>query len=289
MVAAPLGLLLLFQRPGRRESLIALVLLALAAWSALSGGDGFTRFEGAWVLMLAGGTVVALALRPPPRGSLTGSGLLAVGVAALVGSLAVALTSFSWGELRWLAERHYGLQSRLLLEAMTRSLQGAEGATDVVEAMEAAFNQVVQVMSTLLPALVLLQSMAALAAAWALYQKLARHPEGEPLPRLRDFRFSDHLIWGIVIALVALVFPGAHSVRLLGGNLATFFGGLYVVRGLGIVSALAAAAGVGGPFAALLATFATFFLFPLVMFGALALGVTDTWVDWRKIAVRKTS
>jgi hypothetical protein len=72
-----------------------------------------------------------------------------------------------------------------------------------------------------------------------------------------------------------------------GGNLATFFGGLYVIRGLGITAALAAAAGVGGPFAALLAGLVTVFLLPVALFGVLALGVTDTWIDWRRLASRR--
>lgn len=288
LVAAPLGLMLLFQRPERRESLIAGALLGLAAWSALGPADAFGRFEGAWVCLLTGGTAIALAVRRPGR-SLVGSGLLAVGTAAVAGALLVVVTPFSFGELRWLAERHFGLQARVLLEAMNRgaAVSGAEGSTDLLQGVELAFNQMVALVSQLLPGLVLLQSMAALAAAWALYRWLARHPEGEPLPKLREFRFDDHLIWGVVLALIALVLPGASAVRDLGGNLAAFFGGLYVMRGLGIVAALSAAVGMTGLPAALMAVFAVIFLAPFLVLGALALGVLDTWVDFRKFAGRK--
>jgi hypothetical protein len=146
-------------------------------------------------------------------------------------------------------------------------------------------DDVVGFVARFLPALILIQSLAALAASWALYRVVAKHPEGEPLPPLREFRFSDHLIWGVIIALAALVAPGA---RPLAGNLATFFGALYIVRGLGVVAALGAAAGIGGPMAALLGFLLTLFLLPLVVFGALALGVSDTWVDWRKWAHKQT-
>jgi hypothetical protein len=104
------------------------------------------------------------------------------------------------------------------------------------------------------------------------------------LPRLREFRFSDQLIWGVVLALIALVLPGQQVLHLVGGNLAMFFGGLYMVRGLGIVAAIAAAAGIGGPIVAILASVVSVLLWPLVIPGALALGLTDTWVDWRKLA-----
>ena len=287
LVAAPLGLMLLFQRPERRESLIAGALLGLAAWSALGPADAFGRFEGAWVCLLTGGTAIALAVHRPGR-SLVGSGLLAVATAAAVGALLVVVTPFSFAELRWLAERHFGLQARVLLETMNRgAAAGGAESGELLQAVEIAFNQMVALVSQLLPGLVLLQSMAALAAAWALYRWLARHPEGEPLPTLREFRFDDHLIWGVVLALVALVLPGASAVRDLGSNLAAFFGGLYVMRGLGIVAALAAAIGMTGLPAALMVIFAVVFLAPFLVLGALALGVLDTWVDFRRFAGRK--
>lgn len=262
-------------------------MLALAIWSISGSRDGFGRFEGAWVCLLAGGTAIALALRPPSRSRLVGTALLAVGVAAAAGVIIIALTPFSWRELRWLTERHFGMQARMVLELMNNVLSSTEGGPDVLAALEVTLNEMVALVGLVLPGLVLLQSMAALAAGWALYRWIARHPEGEPLPALREFRFSDQLIWGVVVTLIALVVPGLDALRDVGGNLAAFFGGLYVARGLGIVAALAGAAGMSGVFAALLASIVTVFLLPLVMFAALTLGVTDTWVDWRKLAAKK--
>lgn len=285
LVAAPLALLLLFQRPTRREALLGSVLLGLTAWSLAQPGGGFDRFEAAWVCLLAGGVAIAIGLRAQEtRGRLVTGGLIAVGAAAVAGVVLIAATAFSWSELFWLASRHYGLQARLVLGILTRQFQQAQGNPEVLAAIEQSLDGIVALVTRLLPGLVLLQSMAALAAAWALYRRIVRHPEGEPLPMLREFRFSDHLIWGVVFALVTLVFPGKDALHLIGGNLAAFFGGLYVLRGLGVVAAIAAAAGVGGPFAAIIASLMVLTLAPLVMFGALALGVTDTWVDWRKIA-----
>ena len=287
LVATPLGLLLLFQRPARRDAMTGALLLGFALWSVFTPGDAFGRIESAWVCLLAGGVAIMLGTRAQEKsGSLVSTGLWAVGIAAAAGIVLVAVTPFSWAELAWLASRHYGMQARTLLEVMTQQLQDAPSGPEMLQATDATLSQMVELVTRLLPALILLQSVAALAAAWALYRWLVRHPEGDPLPRLREFRFSDQLIWGVVLALIALVFPGARSLHQLGGNLAAFFGGLYVVRGLGVVAALAAAAGVGGPFVALLASFVTIILMPLVMFGALALGVTDTWVDWRKLATK---
>ena len=276
------------QRPARRDATIGAVLLGLALWSVFTPADAFGRVESAWVCLLAGGVAIMLGTGEQEKpGRLVTTGLFAVGIAAVAAMFLVTVTPFSWGELSWLASRHYGMQSRMLLEIMTAQLQNAPGGTEVLQGVEATLTGMVELVTRLLPALILLQSVAALAAAWALYRWLVPHPEGDPLPTLREFRFSDQLIWGIVLALVALVFPGVQALHQVGGNLAAFFGGLYVVRGLGVVAALAAAAGVGGPFVALLSAFITIILMPLVMFGALALGVTDTWVDWRKLATLK--
>ncbi len=287
LVAAPLAVLLLFQRPGRRETVVALTLLAYVAWSVASGAAGFARFESACVFLLAGGVVVALALRPPATSGLVAAGLLAVAAASAVGVLLVAATPFSWDELRWMAERHFGAQARLVVGALTTAAAGTNPGQDMtalIAAVETSALATTRAVAAMLPALVLLQGVAALAAAWALYRSVARHPEGTPLPALKEFRFNDHLIWGVVAALVTLVVPGISALRAVGLNLAVFFGGLYVARGLGVLAALAAVGGFSGPLAVLFALFVTLFLLPLAAFAALALGVTDTWVDWRKLA-----
>jgi len=287
LVAAPLALCLLFHRPGTRETAVAVVLLTLVAWSVASAGDDFARFEAAWVMLLAGATAVALAWGAPARGELVQAGLVTAGLAALAGVFLVQVTDFSWAQLGWIAERHYGGYVRGVLDLLSAraSLTGSPDPA-LIEALRTTADAMVRAISVLLPGLILIQSVAALAAAWALYRMIARHPEGSGLPALREFRFNDHLVWGIVVALLVLVLPGLGALRLVGGNLATFFGGLYVARGLAVASALAAAGGLGGPLVTVVSVIATVFFLPLVAFTALALGVSDTWIDWRKLAQR---
>ncbi len=297
LVAAPLALCLLFHRPGLRETAVAVLLLTLVAWSVTSAGDDFARFEAAWVLLLAGGTAVALTWGAPERGELVQAGLVTVGLAALAGVFLVQVTAFSWAQLAWIAERHYGGYVRGVLDmlAARASLTGTPDLA-LIEALRTTADAMVRAIGVLLPGLILIQSVAALAATWALYRMIARDPVGDRLPALREFRFNDSLVWGIVLALLALVLPGlgalrlgselAHYLRLVGGNLATFFGGLYIARGLAVASGLAAAGGIGGPLVTVLSVIATVFFLPLVAFTALALGVSDTWIDWRKLAQR---
>ncbi len=288
LVAAPLALLLLFQRPGGRERLLAGVLLLFVVWSVTSAGPGYGLLEAAWVCLFAGAVAVTLLWRPPwRRTELLATGLIAVTIAAAVGGLLVAATTLSLDEVRWLAERHFGWQFRRVAALMASAGSPSSETMAFYEAMRLSLSATAQAIGIVLPALVLLQSLAALAGAWALYRMVARQPEGPPLPALREFRFNDHLIWGIVLALLVLVAPGLGAWRLLGGNLATFFGGLYVARGLGVVAALAAAGGVGGVGVGIVAFIVTVLLWPIVAATALALGVSDTWIDWRRMAANR--
>jgi hypothetical protein len=141
------------------------------------------------------------------------------------------------------------------------------------------------------PALLSLESLAALALAWATYHRLSRRRLGAPLAPLREFRFNDQLVWGLIVGLVILLVPNLAGVRGFGLNLIVFFGALYAIRGLGVLAwfmkpgTLAAVLVVG------LVMLITPFLTVLAILGFLTLGITalglgvgDTWADWRRRA-----
>lgn len=143
----------------------------------------------------------------------------------------------------------------------------------------------------MLPALLALQSLAALALAWATYHRLSRQRIGAPLAPLRDFRFSDQLVWGLIVGLVLLVLPNFAGLRGLGANLVLFFGALYAMRGLGVLAWFMAP----GTFAMTLIAGAVLVFVPVLQViailgfmtlgvTALGLGVGDTWADWRSRA-----
>jgi hypothetical protein len=141
------------------------------------------------------------------------------------------------------------------------------------------------------PAVLALESIAALALAWATYHRLSRRRLGAPLSPLREFRFNDQLVWGLIIGLVILLLPNFAGLRELGLNLVVFFGALYAVRGLGVLTwfmkpgSLGLAVIVGFvvlwvPFVNMVAVFG----FLTLIITALGLGVGDTWADWRRRA-----
>ena len=256
-------------------------LLGVAAWATVAGAsDPFGALERAWLALLAGSLVVVMSVRPGRP--FVPAALAALALAAAGAVVLMWATSLSWGEVAWRVSRHFGYQARLILGQMSAAADAAGGGAGAfVDTLERTVDTGIRLASVVFPALLLLQSFAALALAWALYQRLARTPVGETLGRLRTFRFDDNLIWGVVLALVALLVPLA-GLTTLGGNLAVFFGGLYVVRGVAVVAALAATAGIEGFLAAAGATLVVLFLAPVAAMAALALGVTDTWVDWRR-------
>ena len=144
---------------------------------------------------------------------------------------------------------------------------------------------------TLYPSLLSLQAIAALAIAWSVYHRLSRARLGPPLGLLRDFRFNDQLVWGLIVGLTFVFLPTLASVRVVGRNLLVFFGALYALRGLGVLSwfmapgSLAVTATIG---------FAMFLIpvlaqiaalgFVLLAIAAFGLGLGDTWADWRSRA-----
>ncbi len=281
LVAVPLAVYLLAQRPARRDVVVGAMVGAFACALLALPDDAFGSLERAWAALLAGALTVVMLHRPGRP--FVPAALSALGLAAGAAALLVWATPLSWGEVAWRVSRHFGYQTRLILGQLAAAADAAGGDTSpFIATLSRSVEAGIRLASGVFPALLLLQSFAALALGWTVYQRLARTPLGVPVGRLRTFRFDDNLIWGVVLALVALLVPRLVGSGVLGGNLAVFFGGLYVLRGFAVASAMAASAGIDGLLAAVGATLFLVFLAPVAAMAALALGLTDTWVDWRR-------
>ena len=267
---------------------MASVLALAVVWVSLGRGDGFDQLVRAWMVLITASLAIVVAWGR--AGSFMSAALTALSGAFGAAFVLALVTRLSWGKVVWMAERYYGAIASSLIQTVAAILPAgatpAAGGPDLLAAFQTSLLSIVRLVSNLFPGLVLLQSFAALALAWALYHRLARRPQGEPLGTLAAFRFNDHLIWGVAGSLLVLVVPRLGWINALGGNLLVFFSGLYVVRGVAVLSAAAAAGVIGGPIAILAATFLTLFLMPVAALGALALGLTDTLMDWRQRLVR---
>lgn len=147
----------------------------------------------------------------------------------------------------------------------------------MVEQMFDTWNRMPAMTVSYFPALLALESLAALALAWGLFHRISRARLGPPLSRLRDFKFGDQLVWGLLAGIVLVVIPALDALRGLGVNLIIFFGALYILRGLGVLAWFIADRRLALAILLLLALLFT----PAVGILALGLGLGDTWVDWR--------
>lgn len=265
---------------GGRVSL-ALIWMALAAWilaQPLSTDAAYGNLARGWALILATSFgVVSLAA---PRLRLLPRALAAVGL-ALAGGIAMLLIAGATGD--GILELLRAQYARRVDESMefTRSadwLKMVAAYPDMSAAIKVAGERMlswINPAALLAPAFLALESMVALALAWTVYHRVARVRIGLALAPLREFRFSDQLVWGVIVGLVAALFPSLGELRTFGLNLLVFFGTLYAVRGLGVLAFL-----LPGRFATAMLISATL-LFPLVGAFALGLGLGDTWLDWR--------
>jgi hypothetical protein len=129
--------------------------------------------------------------------------------------------------------------------------------------------------ASLLPALLALESLAALALGWGVYQRLSPVKIGPPLSPLTEFRFNDQLVWGLAVG-ATLCLPAFEEGRTAGYNLLLFFGALYLIRGIGVLAWIAR-----GRYAFIIILSLIPQVFVIV---TLALGLGDTWLDIRKRA-----
>lgn len=289
--------------------LLAAVWVGLAvaiAIQAPTANDAFHNLARGWTLVLAGafGLVSLFGARRP---------FFARSLIALSVSLALALI------MSWIGPVSGGHMTRAVRDELARrnaewmgTLNGFIGQyprewndliaripqiADLPAETEKQLGVLADTGGGIFPSLLALESVIALAIAWSLYHRLARTRLGPPLAQLREFRFNDQFVWGLIAGLAIVFLPMLSPARLVGRNLLVFFSALYAMRGLGVLSfflapgALAITGTVGfmmlliPPVLTAIATIG-FFILGITAFG---LGLGDTWADWRNRAKTTTT
>ncbi len=156
--------------------------------------------------------------------------------------------------------------------------QSNAGADQLAAQVEAQFTALPTAARALVPAMLALESLAVLALSWALYHRFGRARVGPPLAPLRELRFHDALIWGLIGGLVVLVVPMPNVVAALGVNTLVFFGALYAVRGLGVLVWFLKP----GRWMVVVWSVVLVMFWSIIAAVALVIGVGDTWLDWRR-------
>ena len=277
---------------------LAVIWVGLAAWALAQPAvpGSFYNLVRGWSLLLAGafGLVSLFGAHRP---------FFSRALATLSLALVLVLVMSSRGPLTpGRAQQAVEVEfARRNTESMTMLRTFITEHPDFVKAMPQMgslpdeFDQQLRLMAQtgvgLFPSLLLLESLTALALAWATFHRLSRTRLGAPLGHLKDFRFNDQLVWGLIAGLAIVFVPALDFLGGTGRNLLVFFGALYAIRGFGVLSwfmkpgALAVTLFVG--FAMLwwpVLNAVAVLGFVFLALAAFGLGLGDTWADWRRRA-----
>lgn len=236
-------------------------------------GGPLAALSRGWALML-GATFLAVSV-VRPRWSVLNRAIATVGTAlgAAIGGLAVAGETVGMDRM---IREHF----RELSEMTVQQLQTRVPNSPLVTELAGATERIAGMQADLFPALLALQSIAALAlAAWWVHRLGRASDSTFKLGRLRDFRFNDQLIWILIASLVLMVLPAGVVGERVAINGLLFMIALYAFRGLAIFVFLAS--GSKSIPTMVFGVFALIFLYPVAFTAALLMGVGDTWLDVR--------
>lgn len=274
LVALPLGVLLLGLGSRPRGWLLGAAALAWAL--AVTPAGGFGLLSRGWGLLL-GGAFLAVTLARP-RWPFFSRALAALGAGLAGVGVWLGLTG-GWARLDWAMTEHLRSLAALTAQEALGRFPDARWAQD----LSAMSGRIVEAQGAVFPALLALQSLAALALAWWAFGRSRGTTRGPALGLLREFRFHDALVWLLIAGLLLLVLPLGEGAVRAGANVLLFMGALYVLRGFAVFLFLARGA---PPLPSLvLGALAAVFFYPIVFTAALLVGLGDTWLDVRGRAV----
>lgn len=271
LVGLPFAALIAASRPRSASAwLPALLVGAPSAGLLLLPADGMlTALVRAYVVLVTASFVAGALVAPASFLRQATRATLVAGVAAAALAWA-AWGGTVWDALHWEATREASAAMRLLIQARPEAF--------------ALFDPVVRFASATVPAMLVLQTLAGLALAWQWHQRVAERPLGLPLAPFREFRFGDHWVWAVVVALTVWITPVLAGLKAAALNLAVVLGALYLLRGAAIVVAFAQALGVSTGALLAGAAAAAVLAVPLLLLipGLATLGMTDTWLEFRR-------
>ncbi|MDH3289410.1 MAG: DUF2232 domain-containing protein [Gemmatimonadota bacterium] len=283
LVAIPLAALLLVSHPrSTPEIVVAGTCAGFGLWWLMVPGELPDQVLRAGVIsasalyvMATRWTQISFTHRALGAIAVTGAGI--TGLLAVLGS--------SWGELQWWVEFRAGQSARQLLGAVSaageRSRILAPTAAQI-ETFEQGLSTMTRLVADFFPAISALQLLAGLLLATVAYARLVRQPVGRPAEPFQFFGFTEHLGWIAVGALVVVVTPKLSAAELPAANVLLIVAVLYALRGAAVLAFGLALSGRGGFF--LWAAFGVilFLMLPVVVGGAILLGVLDAGLNLRR-------
>jgi hypothetical protein len=261
----------------RRLPAVVAVAFALFVAVGVPARAGLWYLERGWGLVLAGCFAV-LTMRWPQSRFFPRAFTAVTATAALVGLL-LMVTPGSWSMVDWLITESL-MRS---VSAITLMFMAVDSEVPLSTAQLNSFFDLAAQSARYFPALLGLSSLSGLAVAWWAYVRLSAG-SGLGLGPLREFRFNDHLVWLFLTGLALVVLGAGEGWTSAGSNAVVFMGGLYALRGVAVL--LFINGGVTG-LGILFLVIGMLLLPPVLLLGALIVGVGDTWLDLRSKAIAK--
>lgn len=276
-VFTPLALLLLAARPrGVRHWLWLGVSLVLAVLWSLSMAGPSAGFAAA-VAVLAGGLYVALAVWNP--GHPGGRAMLAAAAGFLLALVGSTLLGQPWPAV----EAEFAETVGRSFEQQAAAFAARGFSPELVQQLRALGDSSATI-AHYLAGVIALQTIGGLALAWRWHERVASRPLLPLAARFREFRFSDHAVWLLILGL-ALVLGRAQAgvagleLHRWGANLLAVVVVLYLARGLAVY--VAAASRTPRHVTFILAIVAIV-VWPIAGSGLALLGIADSWIDFRR-------
>jgi hypothetical protein len=277
MVAVSFSLLTLFT-PGGKWWALVLAAVALGLVFAGDPADGLWYVERGWAL-LVGGAFVALTMAWPERPFLSRA-MAALAAGSGAGAM-IIVASGGWSTIEILMVNRIRSSVNATLD-LVRPL-ALEG---VQPQLAEAVARTAELQGLLFPSLISLSTLASLGVGWWLHCRVAARSD-QGLGPVREFRFPDPLIWLFIVGLgLVVAAEWSDAWGRAGTNLMTFMGALYILRGFGVLVFFLGGISVAG---GILLLMAMFLAAPLLLVGALVIGMGDSWLDIRARLRRRRS
>jgi hypothetical protein len=273
--------------------------LVMVVWLQ-PAGNRYAVIERGWVLVLVSFFGLISLAGPPstrffPRALTAVAGTASLAALLLIGTAGAAQLVSRVTRVELARRPNAALEwVRGITEptAKGRTAPVRPAATGSVETLGRTLEEVLRTLPEdampIYPALLGLESLAALALAWELFHYMSRTRLGEPLRPIREFRFSDRLAWGFIVGATLVVLPTGEPWRTVGLNFVLFFGALYAVRGLGVLVWFLETRRASPSAVVALAVAASLLSAPAAI-GLGLLGLGDSWLDWRRTGTAPTS
>lgn len=272
LIVLPLSLLVLALGPRRPVLLGAAIALGMVAFF---GSDAervaFWYLERGWVLLLAAWFIVMVMAMPNAR--FFPRALAAVGAALATSAAVLTVKPEGWQVLDAAVTRRFQEVAEFVINVWSQT----EAPRGWVDQATEVMRRTAELQSYLHPAMLALESLIGLGVAWWAFGRVIVREES-PLGRLRDFRFSDHLVWLLIVGILLMIVQKGEPATRAGANLVTFMGALYALRGGAIILVVTGLQGIGG---AVLAALLFLLLYPIVLTTTILVGLSDTWFDLR--------